>query len=69
MTLEPGTEQMLTESVRDVDGVLQFIVEPALAQQLQAAIQREAQGMTAQGKKPVLLTAPRVRPHLSYNFV
>lgn len=64
MTLDPQLEQMLSESIRETEGTLQLVLEPGLAQRLVAAIQHEAQQMTAQGQQPVVLTAPRVRPHL-----
>ena len=64
MTLDPQLEQTLSDSVRETDGQLQLVLEPGLAQRLVAAIQQEAEQMTAQGQQPVVLTAPRVRPHL-----
>ena len=64
VTLDPQIEETLAESVRDVDGEPQMVLEPGLAQELVGAITREAQQMSMEGHHPAVLTGPKVRPHL-----
>ena len=64
LTLEPGIEQNLMQSVRGVDMTSTLVIEPKLAEQLLSRLVAQAERMMKSNLLPVLLCSPDLRRHL-----
>ncbi|GAA1647947.1 flagellar biosynthesis protein FlhA [Georgenia ruanii] len=64
LTIEPGTEQLLLESLRPGDGGTQLSLAPDRVEALLAAVRGQVEAAEAGGKQVVLVCAPAIRPAL-----
>lgn len=64
-TLEPATEKVLQDSLRQNEGATFFAVQPTVLQKLITQIKQSLDSPNAAGKDPVLLVSPILRPHLA----
>lgn len=64
-TLDPPTEKVLQESLRQNEGATFFAVQPTVLQKLITHINQAIESPNAAGKEPVLLISPVLRPHLA----
>jgi flagellar biosynthesis protein FlhA len=62
ITLDPKLEQMLLNSVQNQNGGEGLVLEPGMAERLQASLATAAQNQEMAGKPSVLLVAAPVRP-------
>jgi flagellar biosynthesis protein FlhA len=60
ITLDPGLEQVLQDSMASADGAPGF--EPGLADRIQRALADSTRRQEAAGEPAVLLVAPKIRP-------
>lgn len=65
LTLEPATEKILQDSLRQNEGATFFAVQPTILQKLIGQIKQSLDSPNAINKNPVLLISPIVRPHLA----
>ena len=63
ITLDPGLEQLLQDSMSGADGAPGF--EPGLADRVQTALSDSTRRQEAAGEPAVLLVAPKIRPWVS----
>ncbi|MCL6631994.1 MAG: flagellar biosynthesis protein FlhA [Alicyclobacillus herbarius] len=61
ITLAPGIEERLQQSLVVQEGASQIAVDPNLAQQIYRRLHEESQRLMAIGKTPILLTHPQLR--------
>jgi len=61
VSLEPATEQVLREGLREVEGAARLALEPRFAQRIIQAVARGAERLSRQGQVPVVLTALDLR--------
>lgn len=64
LTLDPGIEQVLLQSVRSADAGSAMVVEPKYAEQLLARLGAQAEKMMKANMLPVLLCSPDLRRHV-----
>jgi flagellar biosynthesis protein FlhA len=64
LTLDPGIEQNLLQSIREADAGSSLVVEPMYAEQLLARMATQAERMMKNNMLPVLLCSPDLRRHL-----
>ncbi len=65
ITLEPGAEKALQESVRQTEGGSYLALNPAVAQRLVHNINKAVEGAVTASGQPVVLASPATRPHLA----
>ena len=65
ITLEPGAEQAIQESLRQTDGGVFLALSPGLAQRLMQRINQAVEGAVNTDGQPVVLASPTTRPHLA----
>jgi len=64
LTLEPGVEQVLLQSLRNVEQDSLKAIEPRYAEQLQSRLAAESDRMMKANMLPVLLCAPDLRRYV-----
>ncbi|MRW94190.1 flagellar biosynthesis protein FlhA [Duganella sp. FT80W] len=64
LTLDPGVEQVLLQSLRNVEQGSSMAVDPRYAEQLQSRLSAESDRMMKANMLPVLLCAPDLRRHV-----
>jgi flagellar biosynthesis protein FlhA len=64
LTLDPGIEQTLMQSVRATSASSSLVVEPKLAEQILSRIAEQSERMMKSNLLPVLLCSPDLRRHL-----
>lgn len=64
-TLDPATEKVLQDSLRQNEGATFFAIQPTVLQKLITQIKQAFDSPNATGKDPVLLISPILRPHLA----
>lgn len=64
LTLDPGIEDSLMQSIRQADAGAALVVEPRYAEQLLARMATHAERMMKNNMLPVLLCSPDLRRHL-----
>src|SRR4051812_1535429 len=64
ITIDPGTEREILESLAQTPDGERLAMEPSRAEELVGALQREVEKMTATGRRPVLLCSTRIRRHV-----
>ena len=60
-TIDPGIEQMLTESVQNTKQGLMLVTSPADSERLIKAIGTQADKMSTAGQTPICLSSPNIR--------
>jgi flagellar biosynthesis protein FlhA len=64
LTLDPAIEQVLLQSVRNVDANSVMVIEPKYAEQLLARLAAQSERMMKGNMLPVLLCSPELRRHV-----
>ncbi|MTV41474.1 flagellar biosynthesis protein FlhA [Duganella radicis] len=64
LTLDPGVEQVLLQSLRSVEQGSNMAIEPRYAEQLQSRLAAESERMMKANMLPILLCAPDLRRHV-----
>ncbi|PHV05331.1 flagellar biosynthesis protein FlhA [Janthinobacterium sp. BJB412] len=64
LTLDPAIEQVLLQSVRNVDANSAMVIEPKYAEQLLARLAAQSERMMKGNMLPVLLCSPELRRHV-----
>ncbi len=65
ITLEPGAEKAIQESIRQTEGGSYLALNPAAAQRLVHNINRAVEGAVTASGQPAVLASPVTRPHLA----
>ena len=65
ITLDPKTEQVLQESVRQMEGGSYLALNPGTAQRLMQRINNTVENAVSTDGQPVVLASPVIRPHLA----
>lgn len=65
ITIDPGTEQILQESLRQTENGAFLALNPATAQRFIQQLNKAAENAVNTDGQPVLLASPMVRPHLA----
>ncbi|RJP22002.1 MAG: flagellar biosynthesis protein FlhA [Candidatus Abyssobacteria bacterium SURF_5] len=63
MTLDPRLEQKITESLKESDGITYPALDPVTAQKIISATAAESKKMANEGRQPIIVTSPKVRPY------
>jgi flagellar biosynthesis protein FlhA len=62
-TLDPRLEQRLSDSLRETEGVAFVALDPVTVQKILAATTAESKRMVNEGRQPIIVCSPRVRPY------
>ncbi len=65
ITLDPGVEQVMQESVRQTEGGAYLALNPGTAQRLMQQINKVVENAVNTDGQPVVLASPMTRPHLA----
>jgi flagellar biosynthesis protein FlhA len=63
MTLDPRLEQRIAESLKETDGSAYPALDPVTAQKIISATAAESKRMANQGRQPIVITSPKIRPY------
>ncbi len=61
ITLDPGLEQMIMDSIKRTEQGTYFALDPAVTNKIVGSLGKEVQKMIGQGMPPVVLCSPLVR--------
>ena len=64
ITLDPTTEHEIVESLVQTPDGERLAMEPARAEELATALEREVEHATSLGRRPALLCSSRIRRHV-----
>jgi flagellar biosynthesis protein FlhA len=64
ITIDPGTEQEILESLAQTPDGERLAMEPSRAEELVGALSREVEKSTSLGHRPVLICSTRIRRHV-----
>jgi flagellar biosynthesis protein FlhA len=63
MTLDPRLEQRISDSLKESEGVTYPALDPVTAQKIISATTAESQRMAHEGRQPIVVTSPKIRPY------
>ncbi|GAB4346973.1 MAG: flagellar biosynthesis protein FlhA [Candidatus Abyssubacteria bacterium] len=62
-TLDPRLEQRLADSLREAEGAMYVALDPVTVQKIISATTAESKRMVNEGRQPIIVCSPRVRPY------
>ena len=62
-TLDPRLEQKIAESLKEAEAITYVALDPATVQKIIAATTAEHNRAVSEGRQPIVVCSPRVRPH------
>lgn len=62
-TMDPGLEHHIAESLRQTEGGLRCVIEPALMQRILLGTRDFMERLAVAGHQPIALVSPKIRPH------
>jgi flagellar biosynthesis protein FlhA len=62
-TLDPRLEQKISDSLKESDAGIYVAMEPITVQKIIAAVTAESKQLVGEGRQPIIVCSPRVRPY------
>jgi len=63
VTLDPKLEQKISDALRESEGTTYVALDPITVQKIISAMTTESKRMTGEGRQPIVVCSPRVRPY------